>query len=257
MKMFHYTTIETLATILSSRTLRFNNLRNVDDPTEGVMDDFHSLQKYVFVSCWTNAEEENLALWKMYAKSAKGVRLEIDSFDVRFERSENPVTGIYKIVTNVEKADSSHFFINFWQNRVSINPYFEVRYTDEKKSFFSVRNEKYIEYNLENAICTKKTCWQFQNEVRFVLLGCSADTSDENVNWQHIFNRIVDGQEFNADYIDLALKESFFDNLKVCLGPSAGESEKIIVDALLAKYAVKNANAVENSVIELNEGRNV
>lgn len=32
--LYHYTSIETLALILKNRTIRFNNLQNVDDPEE-------------------------------------------------------------------------------------------------------------------------------------------------------------------------------------------------------------------------------
>ena len=34
MKIYHYTSIETLALILKNKTLRFNNAKFVDDPNE-------------------------------------------------------------------------------------------------------------------------------------------------------------------------------------------------------------------------------
>ena len=48
MKIYHYTSIETLALILQNKTLRFNNAKFVDDPTEAITKDYGSMQDYVF-----------------------------------------------------------------------------------------------------------------------------------------------------------------------------------------------------------------
>ena len=45
MKIYHYTTLETLALILKNRTLRFNNVKNMNDPEESVTEDFKSSLK--------------------------------------------------------------------------------------------------------------------------------------------------------------------------------------------------------------------
>ena len=64
MKIYHYTTLETLALILKNRTLRFNNVKNMNDPEESVTEDFKSsLQDYTFISCWTQSPEESIPLW--------------------------------------------------------------------------------------------------------------------------------------------------------------------------------------------------
>ena len=65
-KLFHYTTINNLALILKSASIRFGRLDKVNDITEGEADDFHSFASYIFISCWTHNTEENLALWNMY-----------------------------------------------------------------------------------------------------------------------------------------------------------------------------------------------
>ena len=67
MKIYHYTTIETLALILKNKTIRFNRLDKVDDMEEamygsGGLNIF--LGQYCFVSCWTKDDKENLSLWK-------------------------------------------------------------------------------------------------------------------------------------------------------------------------------------------------
>ena len=80
MKIYHYTTIETLALIIKSRAIRFNRLDCVDDLEESLYGSGNmniKLSQYEFVSCWTKDKEENLALWKMYTNN-KGVRICMD-----------------------------------------------------------------------------------------------------------------------------------------------------------------------------------
>ena len=73
MKLYHYTSIETLALILKNGTIKFNRLDTVDDLEEaGYTSDGMQLGKYMFVSCWTKSSEENIALWSMYADKGRG-----------------------------------------------------------------------------------------------------------------------------------------------------------------------------------------
>ena len=59
-KIYHYTTIETLALILKHRTIRFNRLDQVDDMEESLYTSGPinlNLSKYVYVSCMQATEE--------------------------------------------------------------------------------------------------------------------------------------------------------------------------------------------------------
>lgn len=48
MKLYHYTTIDTLALILKNRTIRFNRLDKVDDLEEKVVFCVVNLGQYIF-----------------------------------------------------------------------------------------------------------------------------------------------------------------------------------------------------------------
>ena len=90
MKLYHYTSIETLALILKHKTIRFSRLDRVDDPDEYAFSgDGVTPAHYCFVSCWTKNSRENLPQWYMYGNSTHGVRIELDS-DM-FELQENRV----------------------------------------------------------------------------------------------------------------------------------------------------------------------
>lgn len=93
MRIYHYTTTETLALILRNRTIRFNRLDKVDDLEESdVVSAGVKLGRYAFISCWTETEEESIPLWKMYTNGSSGVRI---SFE--FEPFED-----YEIKSNYE-----------------------------------------------------------------------------------------------------------------------------------------------------------
>lgn len=58
MKLYHYTTIDTLALILKNRTIRFNRLDKVDDLEEKVVSCGVNLAQYIFASCWTKEQRK-------------------------------------------------------------------------------------------------------------------------------------------------------------------------------------------------------
>jgi len=79
--LYHYTSIETLEKILSTRKLRFNRLDRVNDGDDGSTRDLPKSASTQFVSCWTSQTEESVPLWSMYT-DFRGVRigLPVDMF---------------------------------------------------------------------------------------------------------------------------------------------------------------------------------
>ena len=75
--IYHYTSIENLALILQSKKIRFNSITNVDDLSERITSDIGEIGSLLLVSCWTDKEEENISLWKMYSKDGTGVRIKM------------------------------------------------------------------------------------------------------------------------------------------------------------------------------------
>lgn len=77
--LYHYTSIKSLACILSSRKLRLNNLNNMDDLEEGKTRDYSLLSSYTYVSSWTDNPTESIPLWNMYSDQFNGVRIKLKS----------------------------------------------------------------------------------------------------------------------------------------------------------------------------------
>ena len=76
-RIHHYTSIETLALILKHRTIRFNRLDRVDDVSEARFQGEHDVAKYLFVSCWTDVDKEDIPQWHIYSDKATGVRISL------------------------------------------------------------------------------------------------------------------------------------------------------------------------------------
>ena len=77
MKIYHYTSLETLLLILKNRTLRFTSLGIVDDMKEGVTEDYGQLGRFCYASCWTEEQIESIPQWHMYSSDMSGVRISI------------------------------------------------------------------------------------------------------------------------------------------------------------------------------------
>lgn len=75
--LYHYTTVETLASILKNRTIRFTPLNRVDDLQEQQAADAKGIGRITYVSCWTEDETDNIPMWNMYASLESGVRIRV------------------------------------------------------------------------------------------------------------------------------------------------------------------------------------
>lgn len=76
-RIFHYTNIDSLAMILSTKKLRFTRLDMVDDLLEAQTHVGINFGKFFFVSCWTTQIEESIPQWSMYSHEMRGVRIEL------------------------------------------------------------------------------------------------------------------------------------------------------------------------------------
>lgn len=254
MKLYHYTSIETLALILKNKTIKFNRLDAVDDLEEaGYTSNGAQLGKYMFVSCWTKSTEENIALWSMYAEKGKGIRIELDE-DMFYEykaedtqyvkvvkQMENPLMPLSEII-----RDDYIFFTplkssyNFFQRDVVY-----VDYPNEKvKDALIWHNDGCnIDFSLVGKY--KRTHWKFQEETRFSLVAVPCNKcKSADISSKIIYN-IENNIELPFKEYYLKLKQKVLDNIIVRLGCSCTEADYIIIETLLNKYT--NNGKVEKS----------
>lgn len=256
--LYHYTSIESLAYILKNKTLRFNNLLNVDDPEEAETSDLGKLGKYCLVSCWTNSSEDAIPMWNMYTPDMKGVRIGL---------RKNPFKEYIYNAGEFNFLETTKSYVNYnsdYARKVSIVAecplLIQVEYTeDESRLMHKVLSQTESGYKLAlNEIGKfKRKCWAFQQEYRYKITTAPWSAEEmQNVKSteEHIalFNRVLDknnGQFLNDVFLELA--DDAFDGMEILLGPKTSEAERIIVEALLHKYCSYGAVMIGKSRIKV------
>lgn len=255
MKLYHYTTIDTLAHIMNNRSLKFNRLDQLDDVTESEpFADYNPLQ-YIFSCSFTFDPLESIPLWKMYANMDTGIRLEFDS-----ERLFKPVLTVLKapihsheqhefppyLYTAVKSEDilNDDYMLMFWSlpeedslcsciklKKIEYIDNFRDKYksqlviTDKKKNDGSISRS--LSYNPTDFGFYKSRYWEFQKEIR-CLIYAAPFPKDQNE-----MSVIASGKrELRTKYILVPLSQDSLDNLHITLAPKATESSRLIVESL-------------------------
>lgn len=254
MKIHQYTNLEALALILKNRTIRFKRLDTVDDLEEGNVDSSGiKFGKYVFVSCWTDVEEENIPLWKMYGGDKGGVKISLEQ-----EMFKNYIISDLKtkelqsqgaLISHIPPKDwvKPDFFIMPNIGYKNDMFYRHVEYVNDvsniiKDAIKVDNNNGDIPLDMKRFGFYKNKHWKFQDEVRFVLYILPVNPILEGIkpNGFHIIkNSILENKSLPFDYYDMNLKDDAFDCLEITLSPSVTEGQRIIVQALIDKYAPK------------------
>jgi len=238
--IYHYTSIDTLALILSTKKIRFNRLDKVDDVLESSL---LNESRYVFVSCWTKTCTENIALWYMYAKNMKGIRISFPSNPFKKHLIKKGRYG--KISVNQDIVDSPMTIGELFNEKYFIFPIIEkddffkpVIYLKENElesTFNEIvdRRGKNITLYTEKLGFVKHERWQFQDESRFVLKITPPYKDARNLIKE--FNSNVPSP---LEYFDLSMDLNEFSKIEVKLGPHCSEADKIIVNSLLKSHGV-------------------
>ncbi|QDR82743.1 hypothetical protein [Sporomusa termitida] len=245
--LYHYTSINSLALILSNRTIRFSSLNQVDDLDEERTGDYGNLGRFCFVSCWTDDVGESIPLWKMYTPDMRGVRIKLPIYPFKEYILEKGQFG------SEERIES---FVDLWTYYTNkgyvVNPPFKdilvgVQYTDDNDKLFpTVYSESnYGGEQVKNVIIWplgkfKKVVWQFQKEWRYRLFICPWKISDlVSVTDPRQHHNLLDrlrALSLPFTTLDLNLDENKIKDMEITLGPKTNASDKIIVESLVDKF---------------------
>lgn len=256
--LYHYTSIETLALILKNRTIRFNNLLNVDDPEEAETKDLGLSGKHCLVSCWTKSSEDILPMWNMYTPGMKGVRIKMRKNPFKqytYNKGEMHFT---------EKVLSCIDYKGDYTKKVSIAAKcpltVEVMYTEDENLLhpqIKTQTKDGINISFDKLGRYKREYWAFQNEYRYIITTApwtmdemeKVTSTDELI---HLYNRLLDKDNKQiCDEIYLSLVDDAFEDMEILLAPKTLEPEYIIVQALLEKYCPNAHVKLEKSKIRV------
>lgn len=250
-RLYHYTTVQSLALILKNKTLRLNPLNKMDDLQETQSNTLQNYGPFVFVSSWTDMKEESIPMWKMYSSMDAGVRISMapDPFqiydlttksfrDPTDEEWRNRLTepAFYPVV-DVEKAVKTYMS----GNMVLGQQLCKVEYTDDPSklvpSIEQIENGK-CHINLGEMGLYKHEQWSFQREYRYRLMTLPFSVPVALEGWDMAISTMVQygGVKPAVDYIDLRLAENKLNDMVITTSPCISESNRIIIESLVRCY---------------------
>ncbi|MBQ3708282.1 MAG: DUF2971 domain-containing protein [Clostridia bacterium] len=263
--LFHYTSLDTLALILTNRTLCFNNLCHVDDIEEAETSDMANFGKYVYVSCWTSDPHESIALWGLYTSNMHGVRIELPCYpfkkhvyhkgqyyfnervetyinmDKLYDDNKASIVANQPELVKVEYTDDEKMIIpqiRSFNGQGSIDLYLNAKNISEVGNFG-------VMYSFDNLGKYKRKVWEFQNEWRYTIsvmpMGLKEMYPQSFKKHQEIIRRIENPNTPSPyERFFLELDENAISQMRVVFGPRMSEAEKIFAKLLLKEHGLQN-----------------
>lgn len=232
MKIYHYTRIDILALILKNKTIRFNSLYNVDDPREGDSKDLGKLGHHILVSCWTESDAENIAMWQLYANKDTGCIISMNKEMFLHSNMDPNKKNTTKILDQNEKVEI----------RTAEKPLIKIKYIndlDKQKFYYENHNGDIYLENL-NIAAYKSIEWEFQKEIRYILYQMPKPKYREYYYENEIKDKISKTSEYSYEFYDLPIDEQAFNEMEIITAPNISVGNKIIVEDLCRCY---NSNA--------------
>lgn len=261
--LYHYTSIETLALILSGRKIKFNNLLNVDDPDEAETADLGKFGRYCLVSCWTDVVDDVLPMWNMYTPDMRGVRIGMRELPFKqyiYKKGSYGFTEDTETYINMEKVykDEKAFIIakspeivkvKYTYDEDKLNPKIRVVTSEDGVVNTSISFKPIGKY--------KKEYWQFQQEWRYKIMAMpysikrlhALKTPKEVEDLIDYISDETTKPAYDEFFLDLA--DDAFENMEILLGPKTSEAEKIIIRALVDKYCPNENVVIKKSRIKI------
>lgn len=253
--LYHYTNVETLALIMSRKTIRFNALNRVDDLQEKETADLKNLGQFCFVSCWTEDPEEQIPMWKMYGNIESGVRIKLRTFPFKnkdnipseLERvTGNPVadntngTPLKSLLTAAELMEKKVITPGLVQQS---NILFKVEYSTDKEKLYPrvlSQDESGTQIDLGKLGKYKNKGWSFQKEWRYIVLFLPLDISDvtnAEVRFAEMMRGMISGKSvLPFSYYDIDIDDDAFSEMEIMLSPKLSPGNRVLVKDLVEKY---------------------
>ena len=197
-------------------------------------------------------------MWREYAGAECGVRIQMKSYPFKqYSISAESLSRLSRdAVLNAPGGsfDGLHLPIeDFWDRSYhfkemarSVEMLHEVQYTNDKSLLFPklIRNcdNGWIEADLNTLGIHKATAWSYQNERRYVLtavpVGIASIIKGEAESVDKAAEIILDRCDPKIpSFYDLVISDEAFASMKIISSPKMTPGNRVILDALVEKYA--------------------
>ncbi len=262
--LYHYTNIETIALILSNRTIRLNPLDTMDDLQEKEAEDIKNAGQYVFISSWTEDDAESIPMWKMYSSLTAGVRIRLKKcpfkkydLDKEYLKAVGDAIGLplrgYETINN--KLTATIPLEDMFKRKYATHPLIQqeemlkkVEYTNDQSKLYPqvlAQSVKGITFRFDQLGRYKNTHWSFQKEWRYILLLLPFDILDfskTEENLSIIATNLLSGAgDAPFRYFDLTLDDDAFKDMEITMSPKISAGNRVILNNLVETY---NSNAI-------------
>ena len=257
--LYHYTTLENLALILDSKTIRFKPLDTMDDLQESMSKGIANAGQFIFVSSWTDVEVETIPMWNMYADLKSGVRIALPmnpfeeyeitvghvcevkgncmpdylSRDTVFRKSLYPISDIF---------DGKFFSPDMLMELEDNDDPVQVEYTNEKEKLYPnvlIDDEDELGFDIGCLGVYKNKAWEFQSEWRYKLTILPGSAKEYvNKSASKIFKDMVEGKKSRpCGFYDRKIDSEALRKMRITKSPCFSESSEILLNSLVSKFA--------------------
>lgn len=260
--LYHYTNIESLALILKNKTIRFSPLNKMDDLQEAESSDVHNIGQIIYVSSWTNDDEESIPMWNMYTSLTSGIRLKLPAMPFKMYENRaddlaralsahvndntdgNPLMSVIPLTEMIQKKF-------YCIEALNTGFLYDVKYTsDEEKLLPHIKNVTgdQLSIAIDKIGKYKNIKWAFQKEWRYRITLFPFDFKQRvdlmNQSFTLMVNRLANGLDVQPlPYYDMKLDDKAFESMEITTSPKISDGNNTILKALIDKY---NPNAIVN-----------
>lgn len=238
--LYHYTSIETLALILSHRTLRFSRLDQVNDPEEATASDLPNASTLVFASCWTAQPQDSLPMWSMYTKDLAGVRIALPSnpFSGRDTPKVYQKGGTVQILDNKVTVRRLQAGMDTTTSMI-LGPN-KIYYTDDssyRNGSCLVNDGNLLAVQLHDLGMVKNTHWAYEEEWRFKILAApnEIDISESNPASHSAYDLINFPVQEKAIFVPL--DPECLRAIEIMLGPCVSQEQEEQIQTIINAHA--------------------
>jgi len=206
------------------------------------IDIFGDMSKYIFVSSWTKDNLENVALWNMYTPNMSGIRIKINPSKIILSKNNN---------NSIINIHSNKNILAFENN----NFLEDVEYLNNPKVDLFSDKGAISRKEIARLGKVKNKIWNFQNEVRFILMGLPTNKVEAFNNLLSLENSFYEGivhkVDSNINFIDLKINDDIWDNAEILLGPNTDLGDDRILRSLIKTYHPKLNIKISKSSLKI------